>query len=325
MSTEWSRPREFISPERTDGMNDGMNDGHQFDQTSVLKADNINDIVKNTMFLNDRRVSLETGRANLEASKVNRAGDTMTGVLTSRTGEGQWHDTVNNGPNSIAGNTIGDVRAALRKRTTIRADGYSQWAPIISSTISRTETGTQDENNSFGTWSQGVLSNGLENSYYALVYYRPGRRVNDTDARFAFRRDGRLEITSADSSRPTSVSANNFNATGRVTANSFNATSDIRLKEDIEDVKDEDIANFVNNIKIKTFKFKKDKKDKKNQANDKQIGVIAQEIAEFDIDGVKFADCKNSDYYTVSETKLIYPLIAYCQQLEKRIKALEGK
>ena len=126
-----------------------------------------------------------------------------------------------------------------------------------------------------------------------------------------------------------SIAASPANATvvlstaGRITAGSFNATSDARLKENVEEVDLAQVSNFIDSLQIKTFNFKHDGED--NKLGDKQIGVIAQEVAENNISDVQFADCNGSEYYSVSETKLIYPLITYCQQLEKRLKELESR
>ena len=120
-------------------------------------------------------------------TRVNRAGDTMTGVLTGAPATGSWWNgaTINN--------MIGDSRATIRKRTPMLP---SAWAPILSSSITNSDTGTPNAENSWGTWSAGVLSQtDINTSSFNIVYYQPLRATNGLDASFSFSPNGNLRIS----------------------------------------------------------------------------------------------------------------------------------
>lgn len=109
-------------------------------------------------------------------------------------------------------------------------------------------------------------------------------------------------------------------ASGYVQADSFNATSDIRKKYDIYPVDHNSIKKLVEETQIQHFKYRDSEKD--------YIGIIAQDVLNNlnnSINNFKIAELAQDGYYTVSESKLVYVLWDYIQQLEKRVKELENK
>lgn len=108
----------------------------------------------------------------------------------------------------------------------------------------------------------------------------------------------------------------------QVVANSFNATSDERLKENIEEVGHNQTKALVEGVKVKTFNFKKRPKET-------FVGVTAQDIlAQNTVLGdtlVRKEGKGKKEILTIQESKLVYVLWDYIQQLEKRVKELEGK
>jgi hypothetical protein len=97
----------------------------------------------------------------------------------------------------------------------------------------------------------------------------------------------------------------------------FNAASDKRLKENIIDIDENSLKSFIENTPIKTFNYKSN--------GNRTVGVIAQDIENLEIDGAKFTSTNEEGYLQVHETKFVYLLWNYCQQLNKRIKELESK
>jgi hypothetical protein len=128
------------------------------------------------------------------------------------------------------------------------------------------------------------------------------------------------------------VTYSGITITGSVSCNSsveasyFNATSDKRLKQNInlfpETVKASDILDKMN---IYTYEFIA-------KPEEKHIGVIAQEVAEFDVDGADFVSINNDGYYSVKESKLLYltmkalkEQMAEIELLKQEIKELKKR
>lgn len=97
----------------------------------------------------------------------------------------------------------------------------------------------------------------------------------------------------------------------------FNAASDKRLKENIIDIDENSLKSFIENTPIKAFNYKSN--------GNRTVGVIAQDIENLEIDGAKFTSTNEDGYLQVHETKFVYLLWNYCQQLNRRIKELESK
>lgn len=99
--------------------------------------------------------------------------------------------------------------------------------------------------------------------------------------------------------------------TGDLTiAGALTQNSDKRLKEHI-DYLGEDAAEFIR--KLKPAHYKKDGED--------HVGFYAQDVAV--VDPWRCTTGKMNGYMTLGYTELLAPLVAYCQSLERRIKALE--
>lgn len=107
-----------------------------------------------------------------------------------------------------------------------------------------------------------------------------------------------------------SIFANN----GTIQANSFNALSDIRMKENIKHVEQNIINNIIENTDIFSFNYINNK--------DKVIGVMAQDLLTYN-DSIKLVDEDKDGYYSIKESKLVYVLWKYIQELNERISKLE--
>ena len=97
----------------------------------------------------------------------------------------------------------------------------------------------------------------------------------------------------------------------------IDAHSDERLKENIINVDDKEVKDFIENIKIKAFNYK--------DSGNRTVGILAQHAENLEIDGAKFTSTNEDGYLQVHENKFVYLLWNYCQQLNKRIKELEGR
>lgn len=89
-------------------------------------------------------------------------------------------------------------------------------------------------------------------------------------------------------------------------------TSDKRKKKDIHDVD----VSWIDNLRIVGFSYKKDDK--------KHIGLIAQECLN-NVYADYFVDQNDEGYYSIRYGNILNALIKYCQQLNQRIKKLEGE
>lgn len=111
------------------------------------------------------------------------------------------------------------------------------------------------------------------------------------------------------------VYATNLVATGYMQAQYFSATSDERKKYDIYTIDHNKVKEIVENTEIIHFKYKDSGKD--------CVGVIAQDIYEYNLDNFKLAETGDDGFLMVHESKLVYILWDYIKQLEKRVKELE--
>lgn len=106
--------------------------------------------------------------------------------------------------------------------------------------------------------------------------------------------------------------------TGNITVDGYvNAKSDERLKENIADIDEKILKSFIENTPIKAFNYKFN--------GNRTVGVIAQDIENLEINEAKFTSTNEDGYLQVNETKFVYLLWNYCQQLNRRIKELESK
>ena len=115
---------------------------------------------------------------------------------------------------------------------------------------------------------------------------------------------------------------------GKCEAQYFNAISDKRAKENIHPLMSSAL-DIINAVQIYTFNYK--------NSNKTTIGVIAQEVLPYNLDGVTFVSNPNAtgeddDYMSITESKLVYLLLKGMQeqqeqinQLKQRIIDLEGK
>jgi hypothetical protein len=123
-------------------------------------------------------------------------------------------------------------------------------------------------------------------------------------------------------------------STGNVTfANAINVAgtnyaSDMRLKENIQDINVDDCLHVFNNLQIKTFDWKRDGKP--------SLGVIAQEVEALLPTNNKFDIIHESEYQpttddeamvvkTVDYTKLNTLLYVVVKEQQKRINTLETR
>ena len=108
--------------------------------------------------------------------------------------------------------------------------------------------------------------------------------------------------------------------TAPIYAYNFVQNSDRRLKENINELTDEE--NIIDNVKVYSFNLKNDIEEPKR----KHYGVIAQELQEIAPELVYSNHCPNGDdILGVNYTELIPHLINKIHQQDKRINELEAK
>ena len=108
-----------------------------------------------------------------------------------------------------------------------------------------------------------------------------------------------------------------WTATGvRWGVNGGSALSDLRLKHDIKDIKD----NFI--LKLRPVSFRYDVDDR-----DLQYGLIAQEVESIVGNNVAIVKKPNDDneHYGLDYTQLIAPMVATIQSQQKKIDELEER
>lgn len=127
---------------------------------------------------------------------------------------------------------------------------------------------------------------------------------------------------SEDSFDPTKVSTGTIKAQNKCEALYFNATSDRRAKENITPVQFSALAT-VNSLPIYSFNYL-------SQPEAVTIGLIAQEAAEYNLDGFNMVDNldasgRGSDMMQMKESKLIYVLWKAVQELSAEVEELKAE
>ena len=103
---------------------------------------------------------------------------------------------------------------------------------------------------------------------------------------------------------------------GDVSGGSFSNSSDVRLKENVEKLNDEESKELLDKVEVYKFNFKNDDEKRKH------YGVLAQEVKEFAPELVRSGD---DEMMSVNYVELIPHLINYVKMLENRINELEKK
>lgn len=110
-----------------------------------------------------------------------------------------------------------------------------------------------------------------------------------------------------------------YRFSGIYLTNSPNVSSDRRLKENIEGINVEEAVNLINDIDVVSFNYL-------GKQDDKQVGVIAQDIIE---KAPKLAEAivekGEEGYYGVKTADLVFPLIVAVQELTKEVEKLKQK
>lgn len=120
----------------------------------------------------------------------------------------------------------------------------------------------------------------------------------------------------------TTIKANTIKATGKCQADYFNATSDVRAKTNIIPTQFSALA-VVNSIPTYTFNYI-------NKPQECVLGLIAQEAAEYNLDGFNMVDNltasgKDGDYMQMKESKLVYVLWKAVQELTDEVELLKAQ
>lgn len=118
--------------------------------------------------------------------------------------------------------------------------------------------------------------------------------------------------SSTTSTRPIIVSGSG----SYITAPYFNATSDRRLKNNINFVTSSAL-DIILSTPVCSFNLL-------DSPEDKQIGLIAQDLIGKELDGVALY-VKPEDYYQIKESKLIYVLWKAVQEQQKEIEMLKNR
>ena len=123
-------------------------------------------------------------------------------------------------------------------------------------------------------------------------------------------------------------STGNVTFANNITVNGTTVTSDIRLKENIQDINVDDCLHIFNNLQIKTFDWKRD--------GSPSVGVIAQEVESLLPTNNKFDIVHECEYQpttddepmivkTVDYTRLNTLLYVVVKEQQKRIVDLETR
>ncbi len=102
----------------------------------------------------------------------------------------------------------------------------------------------------------------------------------------------------------------------------FDSTSDLRAKENLKPVK-QSMLDLVNYMPIYTFNYK-------NKPEQRNLGIIAQDVQNINIDGFSLVENKNAsgeddDFMSIHESKLVYILLGAIQELSKQVEELKKK
>ena len=135
-------------------------------------------------------------------------------------------------------------------------------------------------------------------------------QIKDTDA-------STLKIIAANSTTYQFTNSGQLSVPGNLLVSGYvSASSDEKLKKKIKNIDKDAVKSLIEDIKIKAFTYKK--------SNERTIGLIAQDIESYNIDGAGFVGKSLDGSLCVYETKFIYALWNYCQQLNDRLKKLGG-
>ena len=127
-------------------------------------------------------------------------------------------------------------------------------------------------------------------------------------------------VIGASSSAQTYIGSGTLYASGDVSCHALTQRSDRRDKDHIGYIGGDEAAAFIRSLKPALFKFKRDGK--------RRMGFYAQDVREADVwDTVTVAEEMNEDNghvpLTLEYSALIAPLVAYAQELERRVEAQE--
>lgn len=115
--------------------------------------------------------------------------------------------------------------------------------------------------------------------------------------------------------------ANNVKVQNKCEALYFNAASDRRAKSNITPTQFSAL-NIVNSLPTYTFNY--------NNKEEKTLGLIAQEAAEFNLDGFNMVDNleatgQDGDFMQMKESKLVYVLWKAVQELSAEVEELKAE
>jgi hypothetical protein len=118
------------------------------------------------------------------------------------------------------------------------------------------------------------------------------------------------------------IGQGNIKADNKCEALYFNATSDKRAKSNITPVQFSALT-IVKNLPIYTFNYN-------NKPEDTVIGLVAQEAAEYNLDGFNMVDNldasgENNDFMQMKESKLVYVLWKAVQELSAEVESLKAQ
>ena len=98
--------------------------------------------------------------------------------------------------------------------------------------------------------------------------------------------------------------------------NNPSVSSDIRLKEGVQQLPVDELADFIKGIKLVKYNYIGDDKER--------IGVIAQQLQEVNPELAKyFVNEEENGYLGLSVADLVFPLIAAVRNLQQRVEELE--
>lgn len=98
--------------------------------------------------------------------------------------------------------------------------------------------------------------------------------------------------------------------------NNPSVSSDVRLKEGVQQLPVDELADFIKGIKLVKYNYIGDDKER--------IGVIAQQLQEVNPELAKyFVNEEESGYLGLSVADLVFPLIAAVRNLQQRVEELE--
>ena len=107
---------------------------------------------------------------------------------------------------------------------------------------------------------------------------------------------------------------------GTMYAADFRSSSDARLKDDIQDLDEEDAKDFIMALKPKSFEWK----GKNPSLTDgRHHGFIAQDVQELSYDNWNVTSTTSGNLLALHYIEIIADLVSVVQQQEKRIQALE--